>query len=416
MSSHFTARAAALLALTLTLLLAVSEASRMAKLHRIAIHRSPNFERSQKAVAAERDLVQRKYSQNLSQKANGYPVEPLSNFDNYQYYGNISIGTPPQYFMVQFDTGSSNLWIPSVNCTSAGCYDHQTYNQTASSTYQANGTYFSITYGTGSVSGYLAVDSVSVGGLTVANQKFGQVYTEVGTNFVDALFDGILGMGFPALAADGVVPLFQNMISQSLVANSVFSFYLRDNGSTVNYGGELILGGSDPSLYSGGLTYVPVSQPAYWEFITNSIKIGSTIISKGDAAIADTGTSLIIAPQAEFTAIAAIFSADSSGVFYCTSTKSMPDLVITIQGVDFRISASYYVEQSGSACQLLIQSINQEFWILGDVFLGLFYTEFDVGNQRLGFAPVNAADSVKQMGLWKVLALVMAWGLWRLGN
>ncbi|KAH8244779.1 hypothetical protein KR032_000316 [Drosophila birchii] len=412
MSYHFIAMAI----LALTLLLAVSEASKMGKLHRIAIHKSPNFNRTQKAVLTERDFVQRKYSQSLSQKANGYPVEPLSNFDNYQYYGNISIGTPPQYFMVQFDTGSSNLWIPSISCTVSGCANHQTYNQTASSTYQANGTYFSITYGTGSVSGYLALDSVSVGGLTVTSQKFGQVYTEIGTNFVDALFDGILGMGFPALAADGVVPVFQNMINQNLVANRVFSFYLRDNGSTINYGGELILGGSDPSLYRGSLTYVPVSQPAYWEFITDSIKIGNTVVSVADAAIADTGTSLIIAPQAEFETIAAIFSANSDGVFYCTSTKYMPDLVINIQAVDFRISPSYYVEQDGSSCQLLIQSIDQEFWIFGDVFLGRFYTEFDVGNQRLGFAPVNAAISLTQMGLWKVLALVMAWGLWRWGK
>ncbi|KAH8289593.1 hypothetical protein KR054_007596 [Drosophila jambulina] len=415
MSSQLTAMVA-LLALTLTLLLAAaSEASKVAGLHRIAINRSPKFQRSQKAVVAERDLVQRKYSrQSLSQDLS-YPVEPLSNYNNYQYYGNISIGTPPQYFLVQFDTGSSNLWIPSVSCTSGGCADHQTYNQSASSTYQANGTYFTITYGTGSVSGYLSVDSVSVGGLNVSNQKFGQVSTEVGTNFVDAMFDGILGMAFPALAADGVVPVFQNMISQGLVVNSVFSFYLRDQGTTLN-GGELILGGSDPSLYRGGLTYVPVSLPAYWQFITDSIKIGSTVVSVGDAAIADTGTSLIIAPLAEFDSIAAIFSADSNGVFYCTSTRSMPDLVITIQGVEFRISASYYVEQEGSTCQLLIQSINQDFWILGDVFLGRFYTEFDVGNQRLGFAPVNGAFSLSEMGLWKVLGLAITWGLWRWKN
>lgn len=62
-----------------------------------------------------------------------------------------------------FDTGSSNLWLPSVLCTSFGCQQHNQYEHSASSSfnhfyYHSKIPMFQITYGTGGIEGELVTD------------------------------------------------------------------------------------------------------------------------------------------------------------------------------------------------------------------------------------------------------------------
>jgi len=75
----------------------------------------------------------------------------MNDFQDSSYYGEITVGTPPQSFMVIYDTGSANLWIPNLHVNPP---KRRTYDSSKSSTYTRNGKQFHIEYGSGPVSGY----------------------------------------------------------------------------------------------------------------------------------------------------------------------------------------------------------------------------------------------------------------------
>lgn len=59
----------------------------------------------------------------------------ISEFEDAQFYGPITLGTPPQNFNVIFDTGSSNLWVPNTNCSVLSCGLHARFDSSKSSTF-----------------------------------------------------------------------------------------------------------------------------------------------------------------------------------------------------------------------------------------------------------------------------------------
>ena len=423
-------------------------------------HRKPSYER----IAASRATVMAKYASQLDDddmnqsrrwkrmffgrnKRKGYgilgeaglapsgtpPVAvPLKNVMDSSYFGEISLGTPPQFFSVVFDTGSSNLWVPSVECKSEACTSHRSFNSALSRTHAADGRSFSIQYGMGSVKGFISQDTLRIGGMEIAKQRFGETTHAPGQAFVGTPFDGVMGLGYASLARASITPPFQAMLEKNLLEMPVFAFHLSRvsdhaaaramslSSKTPNHphaggkktgevdGGTLTFGMIDTSKFHGQLRWFPVVRQQYWEVAMPSVRMGALEATHG-RAILDTGTSTIFGPTDFITELneelGAVASFDGIFLVDCAKIDQLPTVHFSFSSQPFSdephvshsmhtfsLSPADYILTTNRGCVSSFMAVNMhsddqsELWILGDSFLKRYYSVYDFGQHRIGLA------------------------------
>merc|ERR1719456_367361 len=241
----------------------------------------------------------------------GVSAMPLKNVMNSQYTGPISVGNirkggctdshhdedlsfllpwnsttvmleechlePQSQVWVIFDTGSTNLWVASDVCTKKPCRDQGRayYDHTKSSSFQkphGRQVTLDVKFGTGELKGPLGEDDLHLGTFTVKKQRFGLIQEEMGTVFAQIPFEGILGLGFPSMSANGIRPLFDNIIDQHVLKKNEFAFYFNPENPARN---AMFWGGVDPNFYEGQIKTFPVTQEHYWALDLHDFKVGT---------------------------------------------------------------------------------------------------------------------------------------------
>ncbi|KAF4575404.1 hypothetical protein EYR36_006763 [Pleurotus pulmonarius] len=317
------------------------------------------------------------------------------------------VGTPPQPVSVVFDTGSVTLEFTSTLCGTA-CSNQIKFDPTKSRTFVDGGRTSSITFSTGvGVDPVVGAnyrltlrsgrDVVSVGGLSAGTVDLSLV-TDQTPKFAIDPFSGILGMGATA------VNVFGGLVNQGLP--SLFSMFLTPNAVGE---AELTFGGIDNTKFQGPLTFasLPSTSGRLWELPSPQISINgrtTTTLRQRRTVIFDSGTSNILFSTATTEAIYALISPDikpnpaEPGAYgiACNRINTLPaviDIGFTAQnGQPFNLTIPSTELNVGpfandpTLCQTLINAFDGLDLVGGSV-LKHYYSVWDIGNRRMGFAP-----------------------------
>lgn len=319
------------------------------------------------------------------------------------YTAIVQIGTPPRPFNVLMDSGSADFWVGSETCQDetggGGCGNHQFLGSNSSSSFVASPQTFNVTYGTGNAAGNLVQDNIVLAGLSLPNHAFGVAHLE-SSNFVQASFDGLMGLAQSGLSTQKVPTPVEALASAGTIEQAIVAYKIPRLADGTN-DGEITFGGLDSTKFkSDTLVQVPNVNPVgFWEVAVDGISVnGQNLNFQGQTAILDTGTTLFVAPQNVATAIHAQIpgAAQTQGGFTvpCTTNASV---ALTIGGNTFAIDPRDLAflpvdpNQPAGTCQSGIGSSNSESnqWLVGDTFLKNVYYATNVNENLILLAELT---------------------------
>ncbi|KAK0641838.1 aspartic peptidase domain-containing protein [Cercophora newfieldiana] len=312
-----------------------------------------------------------------------------------EYLSPVKIGG--QTLNLDFDTGSSDLWVFNNQLSSQDSQGHSLFDPNQSKTFRMiDGASFSITYGDESgAEGNVGTDVVDIGGVIVENQAV-ELATDVSSSFVEDIEnDGLLGLAFSKL--NTVQPQQQKTFFDNVLptlAEPLFTADLRPGEV-----GAYEFGRIDNSKFVGEMAWIPVNTTnGFWQFSTSGFAVGDEPTLTGlpaSQAIADTGTTLMIVSKevsdAYYSQISGARNDDDIGGVTIPCDASLPDLFVDVGGVYVaRIKGEdiNFAQVTDDTCFGGIQPSTspEDLQIWGDVFFKSQFVAFNGGNNSLGMA------------------------------
>ncbi|KAI8342352.1 aspartic peptidase domain-containing protein [Chlamydoabsidia padenii] len=327
-------------------------------------------------------------------------VDLDSVFVDVEYLGTIGVGSPPQYFKMNLDTGSADIWIPAEPCET--CLGHNIFNPKQSSSFLPINETWSLRYGDGSgVRGVTAGDTIKIGDVSVANQTIG-LANALSPDFVnDRYMDGIIGLAFPSLSYTGETQsVVERLYEAGAIAEPVVGVFLGHIGDAGGKG-EAVFGGVNPDHYTGNVKYIPVTQKKYWQVDFGGIEIGDQSIPTTKVqAIIDTGTTLTVLTPALSKAFHDAIPGANYDTMYgwivpCKPANGNQVVTFNLGGMDFPVRIVDMIRERSSPddpslCYSGVAEANSNLVIMGDTFLRNYYSVYDFKQARIGLAPSKA--------------------------